>query len=342
VGFPRYALAATASVLLAGCGGSQTPIGAPSAMPQSPAIATHAAHGKSWMLPEASSSDLLYVSSANGGNVYVFTYPDRVPAGTLANLNTYATGECVDRAGDIFITTSNQSQVGTIYEYAHGGTTPIAALNDPGQPYGCAVDPLTGNLAVGNNYDTSNPYNTNYGDVAVYAGAQGSPTMYYSSQFPSFYFCGYDNKGNLYASVADEYAVGPQLARLSRGSTTFSLITIAATKLYFGYLFAPSVQWDGKRITVSSHSSTPNGPVSVYRLRISGTSATVVGTTELKSINNRHEGQSWIQGGTIIGIDNKAGTDVAFWRYPQGGLARHTLKKVGSDLLWGVTVSLAP
>jgi hypothetical protein len=37
----------------AGCGASQPPIGAPGAMPQGTRIATHAEHGKSWMLPEA-------------------------------------------------------------------------------------------------------------------------------------------------------------------------------------------------------------------------------------------------------------------------------------------------
>ena len=39
--------------MLAGCGGSQPPIGAPGVMPQSRAIAMHAAGGGSWMLPEA-------------------------------------------------------------------------------------------------------------------------------------------------------------------------------------------------------------------------------------------------------------------------------------------------
>jgi hypothetical protein len=38
--------------LLAGCGGSQPPIGAPGAMPQSPASTAHATHGTSWMLPD--------------------------------------------------------------------------------------------------------------------------------------------------------------------------------------------------------------------------------------------------------------------------------------------------
>ena len=45
-------ISATAAMLL-GCGGSQPPIDAPGAMPQSRAIATYAERGGSWMLPEA-------------------------------------------------------------------------------------------------------------------------------------------------------------------------------------------------------------------------------------------------------------------------------------------------
>ena len=43
------------AALLAGCSGSQPPIGATGAMPQTSAVATHADRGKSWMLPGTSS-----------------------------------------------------------------------------------------------------------------------------------------------------------------------------------------------------------------------------------------------------------------------------------------------
>jgi len=63
--FGRYALGSCAAVaLLVGCGGSQPPIGAPGAMPQTMATAARFDRGNSWMLPEAKSSDLLYVSTA--------------------------------------------------------------------------------------------------------------------------------------------------------------------------------------------------------------------------------------------------------------------------------------
>lgn len=48
------------AAMLVGCGGSQSLIGAAGTMPQGPAIATHAGHGGSWMLPEANGEDRLY------------------------------------------------------------------------------------------------------------------------------------------------------------------------------------------------------------------------------------------------------------------------------------------
>jgi hypothetical protein len=63
VGLPtlgRYALASYAAIaMLAGCGGSQLPIAAPGAMPQSRAIAARADRSGSWMLPEAKGENLL-------------------------------------------------------------------------------------------------------------------------------------------------------------------------------------------------------------------------------------------------------------------------------------------
>ena len=57
-------------------------------------------------------------------------------------------GECVDEKGDVFILNFDGE---SIVEYAHGGTAPIATLNDPGEkPSGCSVNPATGDLAVTN------------------------------------------------------------------------------------------------------------------------------------------------------------------------------------------------
>jgi hypothetical protein len=57
--FSRYAFIYVAAAMLAGCGGSQPPIGGLGAMPQTSAIATHAERGKSWMPSYAASQNLL-------------------------------------------------------------------------------------------------------------------------------------------------------------------------------------------------------------------------------------------------------------------------------------------
>ena len=108
-------------------------------------------------------------------------------------------GECVDKSGNVFVVTqgSTPSSGSNVYEYAHGGSSPITVLSEPGYAEGCAIDPKTGNLAVANIDDANNPY-YNAGDVAIYTSAQGDPTMYYTSQFSGFVSCGYDDSSNLY------------------------------------------------------------------------------------------------------------------------------------------------
>jgi hypothetical protein len=52
----RYAVIAVAVAFLQGCSGSQPPIGAPGAMPQSRAVGTQADRSRSWTLPKAKST----------------------------------------------------------------------------------------------------------------------------------------------------------------------------------------------------------------------------------------------------------------------------------------------
>jgi hypothetical protein len=81
-----------------------------------------------------------------------------------------------------------------IVEYAHGGTEPISTLKDPGEnPESCAIDPTTGNLAVTNYGGASKP-----GDVVIYGNPQRPPTLYSDREIYYYWFCGYDNKGDLF------------------------------------------------------------------------------------------------------------------------------------------------
>jgi hypothetical protein len=87
-------------------------------------------------------------------------------------------------------------------------------------------------------------------------------------------------------------------------------------------------------------------PLLIYRLHISGSSATVVGTTEVSSTKNNYHGETWIQGQTLIGLGNyKHSRQEAFlWPYPVGGVAHGDIKNIGrvSDPeVSGVTVSAA-
>ena len=112
----RYALSTSAVALLAACGGSQPPIGAPGTTPQRPAAAIASAR-----------QVLVYVSSPGTGEVFVYNEKNHKLVHKLYGLyQPY--GECVDDSGDVFVVTqgSPSSSGSNVYEYAHGGSYPIA------------------------------------------------------------------------------------------------------------------------------------------------------------------------------------------------------------------------
>jgi len=312
---------------LAACGGSQPPTAAPGAMSQSRAIAAHSQRGGSWMLPEAKKKDLIYVSSfgppSGPWQILVFSYPQGELLGTLSGFPELL-GECVDKKENVFVTSATSSGVGYIYEYAHGGSSPIATLNDPlTSPESCSVDAKTGNLAV-----------ISVGGVAVYPHAQDSPTTYTDPSFGAMNYGGYDNQGNLFVDGTRE-SVGFVFAELPSGSSGFRDIYVDQPCRDDG-----SVQWDGRYITLQTVAQGGFAPRVIYRLSVSGSSATVLGTTALKSNRNRYDGgQFWIQGKDVIGPDND-GESVALWKYPIGGRGIRTIRNVGREA-WGVAVSLA-
>jgi hypothetical protein len=311
----RLALTTAVIFVLAGCGGAgaTVPLGATT---QSQA---HQVSGKSWMKPGTSSgSDLLYVAD-RGGAVFALTYPQGQLVGELTLPRAQNSGSiCSDVNGDIFV-----PDVDEIVEYAHGGTEPIATINDDGgyyEPIGCAVDPTTGNLAVTNFKDSSSG-----GNVAIYAGAQGNPTFYSDSKIPNPIFCGYVNQGNLFIS-------GGPFAELPSGSGNFTNVT-PNKHIYQG----GQVQWDGTYMTVTSQNANK-----IYRLEISGSTGKIVGTTHLKGPGRNATSQSWIQGSTIIAPIGPGRTNdrVGFWNYPDGGKALTILNLGHHAEPIGATVSV--
>ncbi len=214
-------------VSVAGCGGLQPPIGASRAMSQSP-IATHAAHDGTWMRPKAASQDLLYV--ATGDNLYVLSYPKGRLIGTLG-ITAY--NICSNSKGDVFVPSAGYQ----IVEYAHNGKR-IQTLQDGDVPLSCAVDPISGTLAVTNE-------GSGAGEVAIYANAQGSPQYYRDPDISTYGLSGYDNSGDLFVDGS-----GPEniVAELPRRNHVFSRTTCSNSR----FDAFDALQWDGTHMTMSN------------------------------------------------------------------------------------------
>ena len=161
--------------------------------------------------------DLLYVASP-ANNTYMFSWPSGKPKGQL---NHPSYNLCSDTDGDVWVLDGST----TLYEYAHGGKSPINTLALPYNSggYVCSVEPVTGNLAVliGGCSSCNAP-------VAVYADAKGSPTMY-STKCDTGPI-GYDNQGNLFAVCYFE-SLGYTLAEMPQGGSSFALLSLDDEKV---------------------------------------------------------------------------------------------------------------
>jgi len=315
-----------AVAVLAGCGGSQPLIGNPGAAPQGRAIAQQAAHGKSWMLPEAKRDDLLYATD-NAGFVHVFSYPAGKEVGTIVVAGN-PQGACVDRAGNVWIA---RFRMTSVVEYAHGGTSSIGAVGTyPNNPWGCAVDPTTGNLAV----------TTTEGSIDVYANAQGDPTVYtVQGDGYGFTFCTYDDSGNLYAT-----APYSNIAELPKGSSEM-------TNMQLDFSINPwSIQWDERDKYLAVAGFKPKGqPTPIYHVGVSGTTGSLIGKTLLKGSTNFYPPQYWIEASRILGpgvaesLYGKVQSRVESWPYPAGGHRTRFahVARYGHPALYGFVVSRA-
>lgn len=295
------------AILIGGCGSGSSSL--------SPALSTQP--GVSWMAPDAQHSDLLYVSDQDKNALYVFSYPQGKPKGVLAGFNS-PTGMCADAAGHIFALNGFGAD---IVEYAHGGSKPIATLTDTGEyPSGCSVDPTTGNLAVANYKSTAG----GAGDIVIYAHAKGTPKKYTDTKIQYFYFCGYDDRGNLFldGTANGQFA----FAELPEGKTALKGIGVSQAISTPG-----NVQWDGKHVAVGDQSN----PV-VYQFTVKGSTATKAGSTTLTSSTGIV--QFWIQGANIVGPVS-SDESVMFWKYPAGGNPTKTISPLGAPI--GAAVSLA-
>ena len=313
-----------AGALLAACSGLQPPIGAPGAMPQA-------------LFPESSGEDLLYVAHEYSQNISVYSYPTGTLVGSISDAPYNAEGDCVDASGNVYIVNFDtmSEQPGNVEEFAHGGTSPLRTFAWPHAFLsGCAVDPVTGNLAV----TIMEEHPKGYGGVLVYADATGSPTEYGDSKMGDYAYCSYDNAGNLFIDGVNRKTGNYELAELPYGQK--KLINISLSKHLQKLLTPGGVQWDGKYLVLGNARTVRGDRVrfGVYQVEISGSVAKVVGVTLLKGSHNVRNFQYWIYGSTIISPFGRRSTKFGFWTYPQGDLTLSVLDTQGP---WALTVSPA-
>lgn len=335
-GFRCYALSIGVTLTAAGCGEAHSLISAPGNLVRttSSLAVTHPAQRKtmaaarqdsSLISSDATSQDLLYVSDVR--TVTVYSYPQGKYIGTLRHFYL-ATGMCVDNKGNVFVVDGGYYK---IFEYAHGGTKRIATLQSPTKgPVGCSVDPTTGDLAVGSLGFGSAP------TVAIWKNARGKPKTYQDSAFHQFYFCSYNDRGNLFVDGLTAPGSGHfGLAALPKGASQLKNIAVSQYISYPG-----GVEWDGKHVAVGDQ----NRPV-IYQLAIARGRGTVVGTTHMGS-GARSVKQFWIQGQTLIAPNTIPGhggygSKALLYHYPAGGKA---FKEISKHVIaaQGAVVSLAP
>lgn len=317
----RHALVLSGvGVLLAGCSAVQGSTGSGSLVP----VARYERHG---VLPVESAvgKTLLYASRADC-NVYAFAYPRGVLVQTIdacAFGFGPAFGLCTDKAGNVFMSMGEGS---SIFEFAHGGTQPIAQFeNGSILPVGCAVDPKSGSLAVA----------SVTGNVAVFAAGSSTPKLYSLGDVAEFYFCTFDDRGNLFADGEHNDRDSTfALAELPKGGSTLREITVDGN-LAAGY----AIQWDGRHLAVGG--APESGGIGIDRIRVSGSAAKVIGTTALDmGPDTFFPVQFWIRGKTLVQPET-SNSEIGFWSYPAGGKQTKEIPIGGSSLV-GVTVSAVP
>ncbi|HEY1656591.1 MAG TPA: hypothetical protein VGF86_15920 [Candidatus Tumulicola sp.] len=220
--------------------------------------------------------------------------------GTLTGITPVS--ECVDPLGSVYVTTGT-----SIYVYPHGAAQPSKVLQDHfGYTSGCAVDPLTGNLAVANAYGP----NSSAGNVLIYAKASGKPKLLYIPSVQNPEYCGYDDTGNLFADGYDN-DVNLALGELAHGSKHFTAITVSGAKVEL----PKSLQWSSPYLLVDDSAYHGKSMSAIYQLSLSGSTATVVATIPLR--HSYQIEQFWKDGNKIV----TAGTDYAdvlVYLYPSG------------------------
>ncbi|MGA2760913.1 MAG: hypothetical protein ABSF08_11400 [Candidatus Cybelea sp.] len=280
----------------------------------------------------------LYVSDwPNSVWSYKYSPPSVVFRFTLAGATfNEPYGQCVDAAGNVFITNYGVSGAGhgKTYRYPHngvGGPTHTYS-NGTASAIGCSVYGANpGDLAV-TYYSTA--ASTGPGEVRIWSGESGTPTTY-SGQPSGCYNLwpgGFDSSGNLFVEGEPAGGGAVSVCELTAPPRAWSPLTLGFT------IYGPgSVMWDGRYLALTDTQAGNANETAIFQATLSGTLLTVHGETVLSDtcsndyvdtvqpfILGRHNTPANTrQGSDVIGGNlacAAAGNDrVDDWKYPAGG-----------------------
>lgn len=274
----------------------------------------------SWMDRNASSGALLYISDYGSGRVNIYSYPQGKLVGSLSGFEQ-PQGVCSDAAGNVWIANTGTSE---IVEFAHGGTVPIGALENPGQnPADCSVNPKNGDLAVSSITTTTG----GKGTVTIFNVTDGTSKTIGAKAFQSMYFLGYDNQGNLFVDGLHTGTLVFYYAEVRSGHATFEDINLRGAT----FRFPGGVQFDGTSMAVGDQAGA-----AIYQT----SGATITGTTRLTGACDVGEFVIHVAKVVAPNLCPSAGGNVLFYKYPAGGSSTKNFRKLAYPI--GATISQAP
>ncbi|HEY1429599.1 MAG TPA: hypothetical protein VGF18_08495 [Candidatus Tumulicola sp.] len=315
------------TLAVAGCSSGNASL--PSTAAAAPASDRASRHQHSWMLGEASSENLLYISDSVIGGLIVYSYtPPRYKLVGVLTPPSSPTYVCVDNEQNVYATNPY-----SVIEYQHGATSPLRILG--GIDYdndGCAVNPLTDTLAV----STFNGY-PHPGEVAFFNKSRARHTTIVLQ--PPYNYpgaCAYDGSGNFFVA-ADVPGTSPRFALLELPKGTKKFVEVTPSKQLDG---VGGMAWDGKYLDIADYSKD-----AIYQFSIAGQNLTLQGTIALD--RSYRIGGFFIDGSTLIAPANsKPPTSdpdnprlINLYNYPAGGAKTGEIRGVSSPA--SVVVSLA-
>ena len=248
---------------------------------------------QSGIIAPARQDTLIYVSSATKASVYVYSYSRKKQIDTIIGFYSPA-GLCADTGGNVWVTDYDRyTGIGYLIEYAHGGKHSIATLEDPNNvPLGCAVDSVTGNLAVVDAAD----------NVAIYSNAQGAPAYYSTTGLvhkPKT--IAYDASGNLYIA-----GVSKSAALLSHTASYVTKYTLKPSARVHGPL-----RWDGSYLTMLVPAGSHDD---VWQYALSGNRAKRIGRIQVDCCMG-----DYVIGDSILAATLPLFNEASVTKYPSGG-----------------------